>query len=199
MLYPRRSTLRRMILIMAVLPTILGQSVLFAQTESDVNMDTAVTSIYDFKATDIYGDEQDLNQYEGKVVLIVNTASECGFTPQFEGLERIYNDYKDQGFVVLGFPCNQFGGQEPGDEESIVQGCMVNYGVTFPMFSKVDVNGKDAHPLFNYLKDQLSGFAGKRIKWNFTKFLIDRNGIPVKRFGSMDKPEKIEQLLGEYL
>ncbi|WP_029036891.1 glutathione peroxidase [Salinimicrobium xinjiangense] len=148
---------------------------------------------YQLKAKDIQGKEKQLEEYKGKVVLVVNTASECGFTPQFEGLEKLYKEYKDEGLVVLGFPCNQFGKQEPGDEKSIAEGCMVNYGVTFPMFSKVDVNGKNAHPLFKYLKKELGGLLGSKIKWNFTKFLIDREGKPVKRFAPITKPENMEE------
>lgn len=149
-------------------------------------------TFYSFSATDLQGREIKMDSYQNKTVLIVNTASECGFTPQLEGLEDLYRKYKDPGLVVLGFPCNQFGKQEPGDEESIAEGCVVNYGVSFPMFSKVDVNGKDAHPLFKYLKNELGGFLGSRIKWNFTKFLIDKTGKPVERFAPITKPEKLE-------
>lgn len=149
-------------------------------------------NFYSFSATDLQGREIKMDSYKNKIVLIVNTASECGFTPQLEGLEELYRKYKDRGFVVLGFPCNQFGKQEPGDEKSIAEGCVVNYGVSFPMFSKVDVNGKDAHSLFKYLKNELGGFLGSRIKWNFTKFLIDRTGKPVERFAPITKPEKLE-------
>jgi len=136
-----------------------------------------------------------MEEYRGKTILVVNTASKCGFTPQYEGLEEIYRKYRDKGFVVLGFPCNQFGNQEPGDEASIARGCLVNYGVSFPVFSKVDVNGKNAHPIFRYLKKELSGFLGNGIKWNFTKFLIDTNGKPVKRFGPSVKPAVIDHYL----
>lgn len=150
---------------------------------------------YGFSARDLQGEEIQMDRYKGKTVLVVNTASLCGFTPQLEGLEELYKQHKEKGLVVLGFPCNQFGNQEPGDEESIRKGCMVNYGVTFPMFSKIAVNGKDAHPLYKYLKSELGGFPGSRIKWNFTKFLIDKNGKPVKRFSPITKPEKIEKYL----
>ena len=149
-------------------------------------------NFYSFSATDLQGREIKMDSYKNKAVLIVNTASECGFTPQLEGLEELYKNYKDRDFVVLGFPCNQFGKQEPGDEKSIAEGCVVNYGVSFPMFSKVDVNGKNAHPLFKYLKNELGGFLGSRIKWNFTKFLIDKTGKPVERFAPITKPEKLE-------
>lgn len=152
-----------------------------------------MSKIYDFKARDLQGKEVDLEIYRGKVILVVNTASECGFTPQFEGLENLYKKYKSQGLVILGFPCNQFGKQEPGDEKSIAEGCMVNYGVSFPMFSKVEVNGKEAHPLFKFLKKKQGGLLGSKIKWNFTKFLIDREGEPVKRFAPITKPESIEE------
>jgi glutathione peroxidase len=145
----------------------------------------------DFKATRLDGTPEDLATYDGKVVLVVNTASQCGFTPQFEGLEKLYEDYADQGLVVLGFPCNQFGGQEPGDSEQIGAFCQKNYGVTFPMFEKVDVNGDDAHPLFQWLREEQGGLMGSKIKWNFTKFLVNRDGEVVDRFGPTTKPEKI--------
>ncbi len=157
-------------------------------------------SIYQFEATTIDGKKQSLSEYKGKVVLIVNVASKCGFTPQYEGLETLYNKYSEKGFVVLGFPCNQFGGQEPGDSDDIKEFCSVNYGVTFPMFEKVKVNGDEAHPLFKFLKEEKKGTLGsKSIKWNFTKFLVDRNGKVIERFSSSDKPidlaEDIEKLL----
>lgn len=150
---------------------------------------------YEFSALNLHGKEIKMEEFKGKMVLIVNTASNCGFTPQFEGLEELYKKYSEKGLVILGFPCNQFGNQEPGDENSIAEGCVINYGVTFPMFSKVEVNGKNAHPLFKYLKTELKGLLGKRIKWNFTKFLIDKNGNPLKRFSPTTKPEKIEAYL----
>jgi glutathione peroxidase len=151
--------------------------------------------IYSFEAETLEGEKVTLDAFRGKVVLIVNTASKCGFTPQYDGLEKLYEQYKDEGLVILGFPCNQFAHQEPGGKESIEQTCRVRYGVTFPMFSKIDVNGKNAHPLYQYLKKEKPGFPGKRIKWNFTKFLVDPNGKPVKRFAPYFKPEK----LGEYI
>lgn len=147
--------------------------------------------VYGFKVKTIDGQEIQLDQYKGKVMLIVNTASKCGFTPQYKGLQTIYDKYMDKGFVVLGFPCNQFGSQEPGNEESIGNFCEVNYGVTFPMFAKIEVNGEGADPLFKYLKQTQSGLFGNSIKWNFTKFLIDKNGVPVKRYASITKPESI--------
>lgn len=157
------------------------------------------SEFYDLSATSLQGQEVPMEQYKGKVVLVVNTASKCGFTPQYEGLEEIYKKYKDQGLVILGFPCNQFGNQEPGDKKEIEEGCLINYGVSFPMFAKVDVNGNNAHPLFHYLKSELGGLLGSRVKWNFTKFLIDADGKPYKRYAPITKPEKlvpdIEKLL----
>ena len=152
-----------------------------------------MSEFYNFTAKDLQGKEVKMESFKGKVSLVVNTASECGFTPQFEGLEELFKKYKDDGLAILGFPCNQFGKQEPGDEQSIAEGCVTNYGVTFPMFSKIDVNGKDAHPLFKYLKKEQGGLLGSKIKWNFTKFLIDREGKPVDRFAPMTKPERIEE------
>ena len=150
-------------------------------------------SFYQFSAIDLQGEEVQMSAYKGKTVVVVNTASECGFTPQLEGLEKLYKKYKDQGLVILGFPCNQFGHQEPGDEKSIAEGCVANYGVTFTMFSKVDVNGDNAHPIFRYLKRELGGLLGSKIKWNFTKFLINPEGKPIKRYAPVTKPEKIEK------
>jgi len=150
---------------------------------------------YDFKAKTLQGKETGMDAFKGKTVLVVNTASKCGLTPQFEGLEALYRKHKDNGLVILGFPSNQFANQEPGDDKSIAEGCLINYGVTFPMFSKIDVNGPDAHPLYKYLRSELPGIFSNNIKWNFTKFLIDAEGRPVKRFSPTTKPEKI----GEYL
>lgn len=151
------------------------------------------STFYNFKANTLQGKEMSMEEFKGKTVLVVNTASQCGLTPQYEGLEKLYEKYKDDGLVILGFPCNQFGNQEPGDEKSISEGCLVNYGVTFPMFSKVDVNGNTAHPIFKYLKSKLGGILGSKIKWNFTKFLIDAQGRPVKRFAPITKPESLEK------
>jgi glutathione peroxidase len=148
-------------------------------------------NIYDFTATSISGRETSLEEYRGKAILVVNTASKCGFTPQYKGLEQLYEDYADKGLVVLGFPCDQFGHQEPGTEGEIEEFCQLNYGVTFPMFAKVEVNGDNAHPLYKWLRKVKSGLMGSRIKWNFTKFLVDRDGTPIKRYGSTTKPEKI--------
>jgi len=152
-----------------------------------------MSEFYGFKANSLQGKEMSMEQYRGKVVLIVNTASKCGFTPQFEWLEKIYEKYKDKGFEILGFPCNQFANQEPGTASDIINGCMINYGVTFQMFEKIKVNGIFAHPLYKYLKKELPGVIGGMIKWNFTKFLIDRTGKPVKRFAPATTPEKIEE------
>ena len=145
--------------------------------------------IYSFKAPRLNGQEQSLADYQGKVMLVVNTASKCGFTPQYEGLEKVYQQYKDKGLVVLGFPCNQFGAQEPGGKEEIQEFCQLNYGVSFPMFDKIDVNGHNTHPLYEYLKKQATGVLGSEsIKWNFTKFLVNRDGKVVDRFAPTTKP-----------
>ncbi|MGY6741500.1 MAG: glutathione peroxidase [Cecembia sp.] len=157
------------------------------------------TTFYEFKAKTLQGKEMSMEEFKGKTILVVNTASQCGLTPQYEGLEKLYEKYKDKGLVILGFPCNQFGNQEPGDEKSISEGCVLNYGVTFPMFAKVDVNGGTAHPIFKYLKGKLGGILGSRIKWNFTKFLIDEKGRPVKRFSPITKPEAIDAYLSKKL
>jgi len=149
--------------------------------------------VHEFRAKSIDGAEVSLSDYRGKVLLIVNVASACGFTPQYEGLEELHEKYKDRGFAVLGFPCNQFGKQEPGAEAEIKTFCQTRFGVTFPLFSKIDVNGANAHPLYKFLVQTKPGFLGsKRIKWNFTKFLIDREGRPVKRYAPQDKPKSIE-------
>ena len=149
------------------------------------------SNFHQFKATSLQNKEIDMENYKGKVVLVVNTASKCGLTPQYEGLEKLYRDYKDKGLVILGFPCNQFGKQEPGSEKEIAEGCLINYGVTFPMFSKIEVNGDNTHPIYKYLKSELKGTFGNRIKWNFTKFLIDKDGTPYKRFSPTTTPDKL--------
>lgn len=146
---------------------------------------------YDFKTILLQDKKIGMDTYKGKVMLVVNTASKCELTPQYEGLERLYRYCKDKDLVVLGFPCNQFAGHEPGNEKQISEGCLLNYSVSFQMFSKINVNGKNAHPLYKYLKTTLKGFPGNAIKWNFGKFLIDRNGNPVKRFSPITKPEKL--------
>ena len=154
---------------------------------------------YKLEAKSLRGENISMETYKGKAVLVVNTASKCGLTPQFEGLENLYQKYKDKGLVILGFPCNQFANQEPGDEKSISEGCMINYGVSFPMFSKIDVNGKNAHEIYKFLKSKLSGFLGSRVKWNFTKFLIDKKGEVVKRYAPKTEPEAIAQDIEKYL
>ena len=157
-------------------------------------------NVYSFKGVTMQGKEVSLADFKGKVLLIVNTASKCGFTPQFKGLESLYKEYKDKGVEVLGFPCNQFGHQDPGSNDEINQFCELNYGVSFPMFQKVDVNGDDAHPLFKYLKEQAPGLLGTQaIKWNFTKFLVDQNGKVVDRYAPTDTPEKIAKDIAKLL
>jgi len=157
-----------------------------------------IKSFYDLSAVSIQGEKISMNEFKNKTVLVVNTASKCGLTSQLKGLEILYKKYQEKNFVILGFPCNQFGNQEPGDEKSITQGCLLNYGVTFPMFSKIEVNGKNTHPVFQFLKRNKKGFTGGKIKWNFTKFLINTNGIPVKRFAPVTHPEKIDKYLEKY-
>jgi glutathione peroxidase len=150
-----------------------------------------MTTLGDFTATAIDGTEADLSAYEGQVVLVVNTASQCGFTPQYRGLQELQDTYAERGFTVLGFPCDQFGHQEPGTEEEISAFCERSFGVDFPLFAKVDVNGSAAHPLFAWLRSERSGLLGGRIKWNFTKFLVARDGTVVDRFGPTTRPERI--------
>ena len=147
--------------------------------------------IGDFKATTLDGDERSLADYSGDVVLVVNTASACGFTPQYAGLEELYRTFHEQGLTVLGFPCNQFGSQEPGTEEQIGEFCQKNYGVTFPMFAKVEVNGEAEHPLFTWLKSEKGGLLGKQIKWNFTKFLVGRDGEVIARYAPSTEPAEL--------
>ncbi|MEW6099542.1 MAG: glutathione peroxidase [Pseudomonadota bacterium] len=161
-----------------------------------------MTSAFDFEARDIAGQPVSLGTWRGRVLLIVNTASQCGFTPQYEGLERLWQSYRDRGLVVLGFPCNQFGRQEPGDESQIASFCQLNYGVSFPMMSKVEVNGSQAHPLYRWLTEEAPGVLGTRaIKWNFTKFLVGRDGRVIRRYAPTDTPASltpdIEHALGE--
>lgn len=153
-----------------------------------------MTSIYDFHAKTLYGKDLDLSTYKGNVLLIVNTASKCGFTPQYEGLQELHSKYGAKGLVVLGFPCNQFGSQEPGSESEIGSFCQKNYGVEFQMFEKIDVNGSDAHPVYKYLTSEAPGLAGtEAIKWNFTKFLVDRHGKVFKRYAPDVKPQDISK------
>ncbi|MDO5375565.1 glutathione peroxidase [Staphylococcus rostri] len=156
-------------------------------------------SIYDIEVTQTDGTTYPLAKYQGDVLLIVNTASECGFTSQFGGLQELYETYRDQGFTVLGFPCNQFGKQEPGTGQEAETNCKLNYGVTFPMHEKIDVNGENAHPLFTYLKAQQSGLFSENIKWNFTKFLIDREGNVIHRYSPQKPPEKIKDAIEKVL
>ena len=159
-----------------------------------------MADIYQFEAETLAGESQNLEQYKGKVLLVVNTASKCGFTPQFKGLEALYKEYKDQGLEILGFPCNQFAKQEPGSAEEIGSFCEKNYGVSFPMFAKIDVNGEAAHPLYQHLKSAAPGLLGtEAIKWNFTKFLVNKNGEVVARFAPKDTPAKIESKIVKLL
>lgn len=151
-----------------------------------------MTTFHQLTADSLSGQPVSMADYAGKVVLVVNTASHCGFTPQYGGLEMLYQKYAARGLVVLGFPCNQFGKQEPGGADEIARTCHINYGVSFPMFAKVEVNGNAAHPVFRYLKNELTGVLGGRIKWNFTKFLIGRDGKPLKRFAPFTTPQKME-------
>ncbi len=150
-----------------------------------------MTSIYDFSAKTLAGKDVSLADWRGQVLLVVNTASKCGFTPQFEGLEKLYEELHPKGLTVLGFPCNQFGAQEPGSADEIGRFCQVNYGVSFPMFAKIEVNGPGAHPLYAYLKRERAGLFGSRIKWNFTKFLVDRAGNVVARYAPTTRPEAL--------
>ena len=152
-----------------------------------------MSDVYEFTAKSLAGDDVPLKQFEGQVLLIVNTASKCGFTPQYEGLEALYREFSPRGFAVLGFPCNQFGGQEPGNAKEIAEFCESRYDVSFPMFGKIDVNGADAHPLYNYLKSKKTGLLGSSIKWNFTKFLVDRSGKVVARHAPTATPQGLKK------
>ena len=159
-----------------------------------------MTALHDFTATTLSGEDKDLSEYAGKVVVVVNTASKCGLTPQYEGLQQLHDTYADRGLVILGFPCNQFANQEPGTSDDVAAFCAQNYLVTFPMFEKVDVNGKAAHPLFTWLRSQKGGLLGSSIKWNFTKFLVDRDGTVIERYAPTTAPaglaKDIEAALG---
>jgi len=152
-----------------------------------------IMSIYDIKVKNMKGEEVSLGEYRGRSLLIVNTATGCGFTPQYEGLQKLYDKYKDKGFEILDFPCNQFLNQAPGTEEEIHTFCTGRFGITFPQFAKIDVNGPEESPLYTFLKRDKGGFLGSKIKWNFTKFLVDKNGKVIKRYGSVEKPENIEK------
>lgn len=159
-----------------------------------------MSDIYEFSGKNIKGEDVPLSNYKGKVLLIVNTASKCGFTPQYKGLESLYKQYQGKGLEILGFPCNQFGKQEPGNADDIGEFCELNFGVTFPLFDKIDVNGPNAHPLYDYLKKEAPGLLGSgAVKWNFTKFLVDGSGNVVKRFAPTDTPEKIEKHVAKLL
>ena len=159
-----------------------------------------MTTIYDFQAELLEGEQKNLADYQGKVLLVVNTASQCGLTPQFEGLEQLYQDYQQQGLLILGFPCNKFAQQDPASNEEIGSFCQRNYGVSFPMFAKVDVNGPTAHPLYQYLTAEAKGILGSQsIKWNFTKFLINRDGSQVQRFEPSTTPEELDPILEKLL
>lgn len=158
-----------------------------------------MTTIYDFKALTSGGKELDFEQFKGKVLLIVNTASKCGFTPQFAGLEELNQKYKDKGLVIIGFPCNQFGNQDPGSDDEIVSFCQVNFGVTFQMMKKIDVNGKNASPIYQFLKEKSRNILGEDIKWNFTKFLVASDGVTVKRYAPTVKPNRLEKEIEKML
>jgi len=158
-----------------------------------------MTTVHDFTVTKTNGEKKALKDYAGKVILIVNTASKCGLTPQFAGLQKLYEQYNDQGLEILGFPCDQFNNQEFDSIEETTEFCQVNYGVTFPMFAKIDVNGEQEDPLFTFLKDQQKGLLSKQVKWNFTKFLVDQQGNVVERFAPTTEPEKIEQKIKQLL
>lgn len=156
-------------------------------------------NVHQFTVRTIRGEEKSLADYQGQVLLIVNTATKCGFAPQFTGLQELHDTYTEQGFSVLGFPCNQFKDQEPGDDAQVEQACQINFGVNFPLFSKINVNGTDAHPLYQYLKKQASGLLGSSIKWNFTKFLVDQQGNVIKRFSPTTSPSKIDNQIRKLL
>ncbi len=156
-------------------------------------------NFYDLTAKKTNGDVISMNEFKGKTIIVVNTASKCGLTPQYKGLEALYQKYKDQGLVILGFPCNQFAKQEPGSDEEIQSFCQLNYGVSFPIFAKVNVNGEQADPIFKYLTSQLKGLLSQKVKWNFTKFVINKEGQPVKRFAPATKPEKLEDYIKSIL
>jgi len=162
-------------------------------------MNNSNNSFYDFQAKLLNRNEISMRDFQGKTIIVVNTASKCGLTPQYEGLEHLYRKYKDQGLVILGFPCNQFAKQESGSSQQIEEFCQLNYGVTFPMFDKIEVNGKNEHPIFSFLKMHLGGFLNDDIKWNFTKFVIDKAGKPVKRFSPITKPEQMEAFIQKIL
>ncbi|ADC50125.1 bacillithiol peroxidase [Alkalihalophilus pseudofirmus OF4] len=158
-----------------------------------------MSTVHDFTVQSTKGEEVSLSTYKGQIMLIVNTATKCGLAPQFKGLEKLHQQYKDKGLAVLGFPCNQFMNQEPVSDEQMTEACEINFGVTFPLFAKINVNGSDAHPLYKHLKKEQKGLLSSEIKWNFTKFLVDKNGEVVKRFGPNTSPEKMEDEIKELL
>lgn len=158
-----------------------------------------MSSIYDIEVENKDHSTYKLDKYKDHVIVIVNTATKCGLSGQFDGLEKLYQQYKDEKFIILGFPCNQFANQEPGSAEEAAESCKINYGVTFPIHEKINVNGENEHPLYTHLKEQQGGLLGSKIKWNFTKFVIDRNGEVIKRFGPKDEPEKMDSLIQELL
>lgn len=158
-----------------------------------------MNSIYDIEVENKDHSTYKLDKYKDHVIVIVNTATKCGLSGQFDGLEKLYQQYKDEKFIILGFPCNQFANQEPGSAEEAAESCKINYGVTFPIHEKINVNGENEHPLYTHLKEQQGGLLGSKIKWNFTKFVIDRNGEVVKRFGPKDEPDKMDSLIQELL
>ena len=172
---------------------LLAGVLLFGFSANAQNQNKGMATIYDFKALNNKGEEVDFADYQGKVLLIVNTASKCGFTPQYDGLEALWKKYKDQGLVVIGFPCDQFAHQEPGTDEEIAEFCRLNHGVTFPLMKKIEVNGEGAHPIYKYLKSETKGFLGSgAIKWNFSKFLISRDGKKIERYAPTVKPEALD-------
>ncbi len=189
--------MKKLLVIMISVILITGCSASKRNNESEKGTVTtsakaASQNFYSFKALNMQGEEVSMADFSGKVVLVVNTASKCGFTPQFEGLEELYKKYKNQGLVIIGFPSNQFGNQDPGSNQQILEFCQANYGVTFPMFEKTDVNGENEHPIYTYLKNNIPDTEATNIKWNFTKFLIGKDGKPLKRYESRVKPSDIE-------
>ncbi|MEZ7866884.1 MAG: glutathione peroxidase [Paludibacteraceae bacterium] len=196
--------MKNLIIIVIMALAIAGCSSVKKNGESEKNanqvaLNSTTQTFYDFSALNMQGKEIKLSDYKGKIVLVVNTASKCGFTPQFAGLEELYKKYSSRGFVVLGFPSNQFANQDPGSNEEILEFCQANYGVTFPMFEKIDVNGENAHPVYTYLKNSVPNAEPEKIKWNFTKFLIGKDGKTLKRYESRVKPADIEADIQELL
>lgn len=196
--------MKNFIIIVIMALAIAGCSSVKKNGESEKNanqvaLNSTTQTFYDFSALNMQGKEIKLSDYKGKIVLVVNTASKCGFTPQFAGLEELYKKYSSRGFVVLGFPSNQFANQDPGSNEEILEFCQANYGVTFPMFEKIDVNGENAHPVYTYLKNSVPNAEPEKIKWNFTKFLIGKDGKTLKRYESRVKPADIEADIQELL